>query len=86
MIKLTKHRYVNSDIDGISFMDSERKLHRIDGPAFIASGGAYREYWLNGKKYSFNKWIDTIPDGIVYFWRKIIRKQQAYEMQTNFRF
>jgi hypothetical protein len=37
------------------------ELHRDDGPAVIYTNGD-QEWYLNGKKLSFDEWLDEAPD------------------------
>jgi hypothetical protein len=36
-------------------------LHRTDGPASYWTTYAGMEWWLNGERYSFDKWLEETP-------------------------
>ena len=45
------------------WMDGE--MHRLDGPAVEWVNGD-REWWIDGKQYSFESWLELIPNKFVY--------------------
>ncbi len=46
-------------------------LHREDGPAVIlAKGDKVYYYYLNGIPYSYEHWLELIPNKIMYKWRE----------------
>ena len=41
-----------------------KKLHRTDGPAFYRPGTDFKSFYLHGKFYSFEEWIDAVTEQI----------------------
>lgn len=38
------------------------QLHRIDGPAVYRPRTDYRSFYLHGKVYSFEKWLEIVTE------------------------
>ena len=55
-------------VDGSKEWRVNGKLHRADRPA-VESRSGYKEWWLNGKEYSYEEWLEIIPNKILYTWR-----------------
>jgi hypothetical protein len=46
----------------ISWLNNSNKLHREDGPAIECTDG-YKEWWVNGERYSEESFLRTISTG-----------------------
>jgi hypothetical protein len=51
--------YLNSYGD-ITWYNEEGQCHREDGPGVIHPDGSVSRWWLNGIRYSFNRWCTEL--------------------------
>jgi predicted hydrolase (HD superfamily) len=47
----------------------EGMLHRLDGPAVI-NAGCKNGWWAWDVVYSYEEWLEVIPDAIAYKWKE----------------